>query len=1071
MNATVRVDFHLHSNRSDGDLSPEALAHKVAKDGVRFAALTDHDTIDGADAFREAFTRCGGVAVPGVELTVEFEGRTIHLLVYGADPERLALNALTQATPSIEKALGVAHAAGGIAFLAHPFHAWPDVQELDAALGRAKDMGLDGIEAFYSPYSNCQQETLAALADRHGLCVSAGSDYHGAVPGSNAGPGVDLDAKRWKQFRLVLPAFRAVRAAAPPPNAAAHVSLGMRGRYWFLAHMVVPASLCMALFIGALFGIILPAFENQLLQRKREMIRELVNSAWGILDAGDREVQAGQTTLEQAQHDAIERFRRLRYGQEEKDYFWITDMHPRMVMHPYRNDLEGRDLSNFTDPQGVRLFVEFVDTVRASGHGYVAYVWQWKDQPEHLAPKESYVRGFAPWGWVIGTGIYLDDVRKEIADTKRRMLEIAIAITAVVGVLLTLLIIEGRRLEQRRRRAEDDLRESHERYRALVEGDRDGTLVLVGPHCVYANGALLDMLGYNESELPFLDWDDLAGPAYPAEHGAEDSKIVLPATPVEAEPIEAQLRRKDGSLIEVLLTLGPLSMGGREGVLVLVRDLTEHVAWRRRQRAERDDLLDRLEATWLLLNRPIRAGLRPVPACSSNTSIHDAAKLMAQAQSDALVLVAEGGAAQGIVTDHDFRVRVVEAGRSVETSVREVMSAPVVSIAEEALVCEALQLMGEQKRNHLVVTDAGGKAIGIVSGADLTRTLNYPPTALTAAVASASTVAEVGRARARLPFVVQSLLEAGARPRTVARTITNVSNESAGRLIEMAFREMGPPPLPFTWMAFGSEGREEQTLVTDQDNALVYTDPPHGARDSAALYFQRLAERICAQLDEIGYARCKGGMMADNPRWNQPLSQWKHDFTQWIAEPDPQQLLQCNICFDLRCIRGNPALVAELLDHILLQLRGRSAFFFNLAGTIQEARPSIGLFGQIRTDSFAETRNSVNLKTALLPLVGFARLYSLRYGIRETHTLDRLHALVDRRVLSPRMVRDLEQAYDFLMALRYQRQVAALVAGDRPTNEVDPDTLSTIELETFRQALTAIAFVHKKLDADQNTGI
>ncbi|MCC6488973.1 MAG: cache domain-containing protein [Candidatus Hydrogenedentes bacterium] len=1071
MNDTVRVDLHLHSSRSDGELAPEALARKVADSGVVFAALTDHNTFDGTEEFREAFARCGGVAIPGLELTVECEGTTAHLLVYGVSPSEPALRALCQKPAPLAVALDAVHAADGIAFLAHPLHTWQDINALRPVLQRAAETGLDGIEARYGQYSKSDQDALTALAESFGLLVCAGSDYHGPKQGNDCRPGVDLEIARWKQFRSVLPAFRQTHEPAPPRFVHAHAPVGLRDRYWFLLHIVVPAFLCMMLFVGAIFAVILPAFEDQLLQRKREMIRELVNSAWGILDAGERDVRAGRTTLEQAQRDAIERFRRLRYGQEEKDYFWITDMHPRMVMHPYRTDLEGRDLTDMTDPQGVRLFVRFVDEVRASGHGYVAYVWQWKDQPEHLAPKESYVRGFAPWGWVIGTGIYLDDVNREIGVIKRRMLEIAMAIAVVMCALLALLILEGRRLERRRRQAEEDLRESHERYRALVEGDRDGTLVLVGGRCVYANGALLEMLGYSEHELPFVDWDDLAADAGEALPGLPDAQAETPHHAVEGDPFEAQLRRKDGSLVEVLLTASPISMGGRAGVLLLVRDLTEHAAWRRRERAEREELRDRLEATWLLLNQPISAGMRPVPVCSLDTRIEDAVELMMDASSDALVVTTESGATAGIVTDHDFRVRVVRTRHPVANSICEIMTAPVETISEDALVCEALQLMGEQQRNHLVVVDFQGKPAGIVGGAHLTHTLNYPPTALNASVARALNVAEVKRARGRLPFVVHSLLEAGTRPRTVARTVTGVSGQIVGRLLELAARDMGPAPLPYAWMAFGSEGREEQTLVTDQDNALVYADPDPDAAGAAEEYFRRLAERVCAQLDDIGYARCKGGMMADNPRWNGPLSHWKTEFTRWIAEPDPHELLQCNICFDLRCIHGESGLVGELLQHVLVQVRGRSSFFYNLAHSIQEARPSLGVLGHIRTDTSSGARNAVNLKAVLLPLVGFARLYALRNGISETHTIDRLYALLDRRVLSPQLVRDLEQAYDLIMALRYRGQVAALAAGDAPTNDVVPETLSAMELETLKLALNTIAFLHRKLETDRNAGM
>jgi signal transduction histidine kinase len=180
---------------------------------------------------------------------------------------------------------------------------------------------------------------------------------------------------------------------------------------WFALRIVLPSVLVILSFITLLFAVLIPTLEESLLARKREMTSELTNSAWSILAEYEKEVTDGRLTMAEAQASAIERIKYLRYGAEGKDYFWITDMHPRMVMHPYRPDLDGQELTGFTDQNGVRLFVEFATMVRERDHGYVNYVWQWKDDPDRLEAKQSYVRGFTPWGWVIGTGIYVEDVR------------------------------------------------------------------------------------------------------------------------------------------------------------------------------------------------------------------------------------------------------------------------------------------------------------------------------------------------------------------------------------------------------------------------------------------------------------------------------------------------------------------------------------------------------------------------------------------------------------------------------------------------------------------------------------
>ncbi len=183
--------------------------------------------------------------------------------------------------------------------------------------------------------------------------------------------------------------------------------------------LILPALLAVALFIISIFAVIIPAFRSTIMDRKREMIRELTNSAWSVLHEYNVEEKKGHLTTEEAQKRAISDIRFLRYGEERKDYFWITDMHPRMIMHPYQPNLEGQDLSGDAgrDHTGKKLFVEMVDVCKKNGSGYVEYMWQWKDDPSRIVPKVSYVKGFAPWGWIVGSGIYVEDVRERVAQS------------------------------------------------------------------------------------------------------------------------------------------------------------------------------------------------------------------------------------------------------------------------------------------------------------------------------------------------------------------------------------------------------------------------------------------------------------------------------------------------------------------------------------------------------------------------------------------------------------------------------------------------------------------------------
>ncbi|HDI60256.1 MAG TPA: two component system sensor protein [Desulfobacteraceae bacterium] len=243
------------------------------------------------------------------------------------------------------------------------------------------------------------------------------------------------------------------------------------------ARIILPVVLTIVLFGATIFIVFLPMIENRMMAGKREMIRDLTETAWSSLAAYERAVRAGRLTGDEARAQAIAHLRELRYGPELKDYFWINDMHPRLLMHPYRQDLEGSDISNYADPNGKRLFVEFVRTVRQQGAGYVDYQWQWKDDPAHIVPKISYVKGFAPWGWIVGTGIYVEDVRAEMAAITRQLTWTITGILAMVIALSAYIVWQGLAADRRRRQAQALARQQQEQLFQAGKLASIGTLV------------------------------------------------------------------------------------------------------------------------------------------------------------------------------------------------------------------------------------------------------------------------------------------------------------------------------------------------------------------------------------------------------------------------------------------------------------------------------------------------------------------------------------------------------------------------------------------------------------------
>ncbi|HEY5621489.1 MAG TPA: cache domain-containing protein, partial [Pontiella sp.] len=241
------------------------------------------------------------------------------------------------------------------------------------------------------------------------------------------------------------------------------------GFYW---RVVWPMVIAGILFASSAFTIIVPVFRSSMMNQKREMIRELTATAVSAVQFYVHQEQSGMLGLEDAQRLAAAEVAELRYGDEQKDYFWITDMHPHMVMHPYRPELIGLDLTHYTDREnrsGKRIFFDAVEMVRDNGEGYLEYLWQWKDDPSRAEPKLSFVRAVPEWGWIIGTGIYIHDVEAEIGKLSRRLLAADGIIAVLLAGLMVSVLVQSRRIEMDRTRAEAGLREAKDRYRALVE--------------------------------------------------------------------------------------------------------------------------------------------------------------------------------------------------------------------------------------------------------------------------------------------------------------------------------------------------------------------------------------------------------------------------------------------------------------------------------------------------------------------------------------------------------------------------------------------------------------------------
>jgi CBS domain-containing protein len=314
---------------------------------------------------------------------------------------------------------------------------------------------------------------------------------------------------------------------------------------------------------------------------------------------------------------------------------------------------------------------------------------------------------------------------------------------------------------------------------------------------------------------------------------------------------------------------------------------------------------------------------------------------------------------------------------------------------------------------------------------------------------------------------VKALLESGARTEHITRIMATVSDAILVRLIELAEAALGPPPAPYSFLVLGSAARGEQTLATDQDNAIVYTDVAPGRDAEVRAYFLGLGEMVCGWLDQAGYRKCKGDTMASNPKWCQPLSRWREYLTSYVTVSSPQDLLDVNIVFDFRCAGGEAGHVAQLRKHLRELLKdGQPAFFFHLAQSTLQFKPPVGFFGNIQLEPSGKHPSAFNIKSAIVPLVNFARMYALRDDHAETNTLERLRRLRDEGSLLPSSHDELVQAYAALMQMRLTHQAAQWSAGVEPDNYIDLRKLTALERSILKKVFADITVFQARLETD-----
>lgn len=437
------------------------------------------------------------------------------------------------------------------------------------------------------------------------------------------------------------------------------------------------------------------------------------------------------------------------------------------------------------------------------------------------------------------------------------------------------------------------------------------------------------------------------------------------------------------------------------------------------------------------------------------TTVQEAARAMMDAGASSTLVATEP---PGIVTDRDLRGRVLAAGLSPSTMVTAVMSRPLVSMDSDAPVFAAMMRMLEENIHHLALVEEG-EVVGVVSSSDLLRHQAQSPLYLRRRLQDIQASADLARYADDVAHTVESLFHGGLGAAQIGRIISSLNDSLIARLVSLVETELGPPPQPYAWIVFGSEGRSEQMLLTDQDNALVYAAPTA----AADAYFQTLAGKVVDGLIQAGFPPCPGDYMATN--WCMALEQWTELFQSWVRTPEPQALMEAGIFFDFRPVHGELSL--EPLEEILETAHKNSLFIGHMVRAAQEFNPPLGFFNRIRSQG-----GKIDIKQGgIAPITGLARACALAAGSRERSTLERLVVAAEAGTISREGAENLAETFQFLLRLRLRQQLADLQVGIAPSNLLTLDALSGMEQRYLKDALVNIRQMQNGIGAAFNTGV
>lgn len=455
--------------------------------------------------------------------------------------------------------------------------------------------------------------------------------------------------------------------------------------------------------------------------------------------------------------------------------------------------------------------------------------------------------------------------------------------------------------------------------------------------------------------------------------------------------------------------------------------------------------------------------------CSKETSIQKAAEIMSQKRVGSILIVEEKNPI-GIITDKDLRLKVATGLVPITEKASTIMSSPVITVPKNITTAEAQISMLKHKITHLCITKNGtpnSELIGIMSEHDIVVLQGNNPSVLIKEVKRTKDVTSLKYIREKTSHLLESYMEQNIPITFVSKIISEITDTITLRIIEFSLAEMETePPVKFGWLALGSQGRKEQLLITDQDNALVFENVSPDDYETTKAYFLKLSKKITDKLHIVGFEYCPADMMASNPKWCLSLDEWKQQFNTWITKPSEKAIMMCTIFFDFNLVYGEEKLVQKLAKSIFKSINSYEIFLNFLGRNALINPPPLGFFRQFLVENNGEHKNQFDLKArALMPLIDAARLITLSHQLKnKNNTIERFEALIIEEPQNKDLYLSCIDAFKILLRYRTKQGINHHDSG----RYVDLNNLSKTEKLKLKGCFKPIKDIQELLNIRYN---